>query len=324
MSTFLQDAVSWREKWGYLNNTDCVRIFYGPGETKDAFLKHIAVDLFGDYVWITQWENVPEKTIEHIRQALQSLRVRGKPLLGASWMDRSKVASNADAVSFWGTVPTGRLTLSEGPARYSIQLLNTKHPGLFLDHFPLRDWLHKTQSKTRVLNLFAYTGSLSVAAGLGGASHVTTLDLSKPTIDWAKENWGLNLGEGPTSDFIFGDVFEWLPKLIKRGEKFDTVLCDPPSFSRTKSRTFSTQKDLTALHELVFQLLAPGGILVTSINSENVSEGAFLREIDLAAKLTRTPYQILARVDLPATFPTQDSGLRDRYLKGFYLRSNLV
>jgi 23S rRNA (cytosine1962-C5)-methyltransferase len=173
------------------------------------------------------------------------------------------------------------------------------------------------------LNLFAYTGSLSVAAGMGGAKSVTTLDLSKPTIEWAKENWAINSALDHTeSDFIFGDVFEWIPKLIKKDLKFDTILCDPPSFSRTKSKTFSTQKDLKTLHELIFQVLAPGGTLATSINSENIPELAFMREIDLAAQKLGRRLTILKRLDLPETFPTRNSDLKDRYLKGFIVRAD--
>lgn len=70
--------------------------------------------------------------------------------------------------------------------------------------------------------------------------------------------------------FIYGDVFEWLPKFIKKNKQCGTILCDPPSFSRLlKNGVFSTNKDSQRLHELILPLLKVGGVLVTSINSEN-------------------------------------------------------
>ena len=73
----------------------------------------------------------------------------------------------------------------------SVNLSDYLDTGLFLDHRPLRAWLEKNARGWRVLNTFAYTGSLSVAAGLGGASHATTLDLSGATLRWARENQAL-------------------------------------------------------------------------------------------------------------------------------------
>lgn len=316
----LQAALDHRDGLGLFDETECLRIFYGPGESAHTSLKHFAVDLFKDQLWITQWEKVTESALRDLHHAVAALRFpHAHKIHGAVLMDRSKVASDSDSVAFWGKPAEGKFEAREHGARFWIQMLGTKHPGLFLDHAPLRCWLTRHQAGRRVLNLFSYTGSLSVAAALGGAKHVTTLDLSRTTIDWARENWTLNGLAEQNGDFIFGDVFEWLPKLAKRGEKFETILSDPPSFSRSKGGTFSTAKDLARLHALLFNVLAPGGVLVTSINSENISEAAFLREIEAGAKKAKASFQILKRVDLPESFPTRDSSLKDRYLKGFYL-----
>ena len=238
----------------------------------------------------------------------------------AVWIDRMPEEPE-DSKVFFGTPPEARFSVREFGVPYLIQLLNTKHPGLFLDHAPLRSWLLSTQRGKKVLNLFAYTGSLSIAAAKGGAAQVVTLDLSKPTIQWARESWVSAGLQDSEQDFIFGDALEWLPRLAKKHHDrgFDTILCDPPSFSRSKSGTFSTQKDSTRLHQLILPLLKKGGILVTSINSENISEKDFLKDICLAAEKTETSLRILRRVDLPETFPTSSKSLGERYLKGFYL-----
>ena len=316
----LQDALDWRLQFSFLKNTETLRIFYGPGEAQTSdVLNSIAIDLFQEHAWITQWNELPSKALEPVVEWLRTISPWGKKIQSVVLMDRSKVASEKDVATLWGAPPVGRFSVRENGIPYLIQFEKTKHPGLFLDHFPLRQWLLNTQSNKKVLNLFSYTGSLSVAAGKGGATSVTTLDLSKSTIEWAQENWRSSDLEEARGNFIYGDAFEWLPRLAKKNEKYDTVLCDPPSFSRSKNGTFSTQKDSQKLHELIFPLLNSGGILVSSINSENYPEAHFLKDLHLAAEKGGDQIQILKRVDLPETFPTSSKQLSERYLKGFYV-----
>jgi 23S rRNA (cytosine1962-C5)-methyltransferase len=287
-----------------------LRVFYGPGESEHSEYKNIAIDQFQNHFWITTWKTIMQKTLDEVVKSIQAIFPEMESIV---LMDRSEVASDADSVVLFGKPPTEKFSVLEFGVPYLIQMAGTKHPGLFLDHVDLRTWLLKTQKNKTVLNLFSYTGSLSVAAAMGGAKKVTTLDLSKSTIEWAKENWknaGLNEELG---DFIYGDVFEWLPKFRKRSDQFDTIICDPPSFSRAKNTVFSTNKDSSKLHELIFPLLKKGGVLVTSINSENYAERNFLKDM-----LTQTKIQILKRVDMPETFPTGPD-LQERYLKGFYI-----
>ncbi len=316
IETEIKTAIQWRKNLNLNGDTETLRIFYGPGESTHSELQHIAVDLFLDHAWITQWKVVSDRTIKEVCRALQSDIMKLKAIV---LMDRSSVASEADVKTVHGTPAVDRFTVKEFGIPYLIQMSATKHPGLFLDHAPLRKWILRTQKDKTLLNLFSYTGSLSVAAGVAGANQVTTLDLSKSTIDWAKDNW-TNAGLDPAKgDFIYGDVFEWLPKMKKRNQTFDTILCDPPSFSRSKTGgTFSTNKDSTRLHEQIFPLLKSGGVLVTSINSENHLEKNFLADIEAAAEKTKTKILILGRVDLPESFPTP-ANLKDRYLKGFYI-----
>ena len=95
----------------------------------------------------------------------------------------------------------------------------------------------------RVLNTFAYTCGFGVAATAGGATRVLNLDLSKSVLEWGQANYRANGFEPDPHDFVFGDVFDWLARLAKRGDRFDLVILDPPGFSRTKSRAFSAARD---------------------------------------------------------------------------------
>lgn len=170
--------------------------------------------------------------------------------------------------------------------------------------------------------LFLY-GEPVCSCWSGGAAHVTSLDLAKPALQWAEENWKLNQLDASRARWIAGDVFEWLPRFKREGQKFDCVILDPPSFSRGKKGNFSTSKDLARLHELAMDLLAPQGVLVTSINSAQVPVSKYQADVLAAARNQRMSFEVLSRIDLPETFPTVFGSDEDRYLKGWILRRSV-
>lgn len=126
-----------------------------------------------------------------------------------------------------------------------------------------------------VLNTFAYTGSFSVAAAKSGA-RVTTLDLSRQYLDWGRENFLRNGLDPENHDWIYGDVFDWLPRLAKRGRSYDLVIVDPPTFSASKrSGAFAVERDYGRLARLALRLVAPGGMLLACCNAARLSASRF-------------------------------------------------
>lgn len=316
--------------------SDALRVFHGPGEARladslwQAVLKNLSIDRFGCHAWVTLWEDQSANPVrDRFEQYLRT------PLCGflqtrfdsAVFVYRPLKGVPDNPSVLFGAPPVERYEVQEGKARYWIQLQDTKHPGLFLDHAPLREWLMQHCCGLRVLNTFAYTGSLSVAAALGGAAHITTLDLSKATIRWAEVNGELNGIVDERARWLVGDVFEWLPRLKKEIAQgkiplFDMVIMDPPSFSRSDKITFSTAKDLPALHALALEILAPGGLLVTSINSAKISWTQFERDILQAANRCQRVLQVLKRLEQPESFPNWlHEQASERYLKGFIFRA---
>ena len=141
-------------------------------------------------------------------------------------------------------------------------------PGLFLDQRGNRKMVQDLAVDRSVLNLFAYTGGFSVAAALGGAKQVTTVDLSPKFLEWAKENFKLNDLDPKNYQFFAQDSFSFLEKTIKMKRKFNIVICDPPSFSRSPKGIFKIESDLARLLSLCWQVLEPQGILLFSSNFE--------------------------------------------------------
>jgi 23S rRNA G2069 N7-methylase RlmK/C1962 C5-methylase RlmI len=312
----LEAAWKKREIQGCFKDTEALRLFYGPGEGK-GFLEQFAIDQFGAHCWITEWQSSKKSDQQtEISEITEFLKT--KAFKSAVALFRPEKNVPGEPVVLFGAPPEGRFEVTENGARFWIQLLNVKHPGLFLDHAPLRKWLMSHSRDARVLNTFAYTGSLSVASGLGGASYVTTLDLSKPTTEWARENWILNGLPESSADFIFGDYFEWLPKMLKRKQLFDIVILDPPSYSRGKKGDFSTSRDLIKLHELALDVLAPQGLLITSLNSANVSKKKYWDEIQEASRSKKMKLTSVQEISLPESFPMRDR--EEPYLKGWVLR----
>lgn len=290
-----------------------VRIFHGPGEGTGSW-SNVAIEKFEDYYWVYEWASGgPSKITELLKTIVPFLESKGAK--GAVLLRRPEKGAPDFPSVILGSCPE-TLTVQEGRVKSLIRFEKTRHPGLFLDHAPLRRWLGKNAQGRKVLNTFCYTGSLSVAAALGGATEVVNLDLSKPTLKWSEENWVLNDLPREKLKIWADDYFVALPRAVRRGDRFDCVILDPPSFSRGEKGTFSTSKDLEKLHRLAIHALAPGGFLISSINSENVSIEEFDEQVDAAIAESGRRFKKLQAITQADSFP----GVK--YLKGWIYRSD--
>jgi len=304
--------------WAKRAGEPTVRVFHGPGESKGP-LARLAIERFGAHYWVYEWETEGADQASDLRPSLDLVTsfLRDRGAESAVYLSRPVGQTPAPSPEVLFGSPPEHFDATEDGAKFRIRFRNTRHPGLFLDHRPLRQWLAREIGTRTALNTFAYTGSLSVASAIGGAARVVTLDLSKPTVQWAKENWDLNGLEASRGDFIFGDVFEWLPKLAKRGDRFGAVILDPPSFSRGTKGTFSTAKDLARLHELALGVLDRRGLLVTSINSAKVRHERYRDEVEAAGRAAKRRLREVAKLGAPReSFPGAG------YLKGWIFEAD--
>jgi 23S rRNA (cytosine1962-C5)-methyltransferase len=154
-------------------------------------------------------------------------------------------------------------------------------PGLFLDQRKNRQWVKKHSSEKRVLNLFSYTGGFSVAAALGGATSVTSVDTSKTSLAWSKKNFTLN-GIDPAFEsykFFATDARLFLTKAKQKKERYDLIICDPPTFSRGKNNLFVFQKDFSAVLLQILDIAAPRAEIILCTNFQAWSLEYFVREV---------------------------------------------
>lgn len=171
--------------------------------------------------------------------------------------------------------------------------------GLFVDQRDGRARVRALAAGARVLNLFAYTGSFSVAAALGGAERVTTVDLSGRVLQWARDNFSANGLDPALHEFVQADAVAWLRGAAGRGTRFELVILDPPSFSSEGGgKAFSARNDYGKLAELALRVLAPRGRLLAVTNHRGTSQGRLRKSLREAAE--RAGRQVQQLKDLPS------------------------
>lgn len=155
--------------------------------------------------------------------------------------------------------------INYGDLKFNLKLMGFKHTGLFPEQAYnwnlIRETIKKENREIKVLNLFAYTGGASIAALKAGAS-VVHVDSSRGMIDWAKENVKVNNLEDRPIRFLVDDVRKFVKREIRRGNKYDIIIMDPPSFGRgSKSEVWSLESDLNDLIKDASELLSDNPLL---------------------------------------------------------------
>jgi 23S rRNA (cytosine1962-C5)-methyltransferase len=185
--------------------------------------------------------------------------------------------------------------VDENGLNFLINLTDYLDTGLFLDHRVTREIVRKESGNKRVLNLFCYTGSFSVYAASGDAATVTSVDLSKTYLEWAKDNFIINNFKGQTRfHFIHADATQYLKTL--NPNSYDLIIIDPPTFSNSKRMKdfFDVQRDHVTLINDALQALPGGGTIYFSTNYTK-----FIIEID---KLKASSVKNITKATTPFDF----------------------
>ena len=161
--------------------------------------------------------------------------------------------------------------IQEHGLTFEVNLSDYLDTGLFLDHRPMRQWVRERSHGKRVLNLFAYTASFTVYALAGGAQVTTTVDLSQTYCQWSERNINHNgYAINKKHQVIAQDCLKYLKEARQRREKYDLIVCDPPTFSNSKkmkTTSFSVERDHAKLLIDCYGVLAPRGTVVFSNNA---------------------------------------------------------
>lgn len=251
------------EKWAKQEGIECYRLY-------DADLPeyNVAVDRYAD--WVVVQEYAPPKTVDanKARQRLFDIIAATIAVLGIApnklvlkTRERQKGKNQYQKMNEKGDF----MQVSEYNARLWVNLTDYLDTGLFLDHRIARRMLGEMSKGKDFLNLFSYTGSASVHAGLGGSRSTTTVDMSRTYLEWAERNLRLNGLTGRAHRLMQADVLAWLRDT---DEQFDVIFIDPPTFSNSKRMedAFDVQRDHLRLMKDLKRLLRKGGTIMFSNN----------------------------------------------------------
>ncbi len=257
-------------KWVKREQIDCYRLY-------DADLPEyaVAVDLYDDEVHLQEYRAPkgidPQKAAQRLREvqdALPQVLEIAPDRVHLKIRQQQKGTRQYEKQARRGILKE----VQEGNCRFLVNLTDYLDTGLFLDHRPTRQLVQELADGTRFLNLFAYTGTVTVHALIGGAQATTTVDMSRTYLEWAQKNIALN-GFAPTrQELIQADCLTWLDDMQQqRAGAFDLIFLDPPTFSNSKSMegTFDVQRDHVDLLRKTVNLLAPEGTLIFSNNLRN-------------------------------------------------------
>jgi 23S rRNA (cytosine1962-C5)-methyltransferase len=273
--------------------TDGYRVVFGegdglPGLVVDRYADVAVVKLYSA-AWLP-WLAIVE---EAVRDALAvTLPVRHVVLRFARNLQSEATAHAAreGSVIFGGPIPDD-LVFREHGLRFHVDPVRGQKTGFFLDQRDNRAKVGAMSAGKSVLNVFSYSGGFSLSAARGGASRVTSIDLSEPALDDAVRNFALNSdvpGVASTDHaVVHGDAFAELATLRTRRERFDLVVLDPPAFARSANQVASALESYTRLCMLGLDVLVPGGQLVFASCSAHVTADQLVACAEAAARERR-------------------------------------
>lgn len=217
----------------------------------------------------------------------------------------------------WGEKPPADFSILENGIRYHLELLDSGGTGLFLDQRENRRFIRNLATGARVLNLFAYTCGFSVAAALGGAVQTVNVDLSRRVLERARRNFTANHIDPGHHRFLTEDAPDSVAEMVTRKERFDIVILDPPSSSRSKSSGhFSARRDFARLAGATAPLVAPGGWLFCSTNLVAWEPREFAAALETAIR--GRARKIQERIWIPQPFDFPANAARKPYLKSIW------
>jgi 23S rRNA (cytosine1962-C5)-methyltransferase len=244
-----------------------------------------AADGYADWAVVSLYDVGADARLEALAGALTDGFARGVYVKRHVRGDqrRHDRADIAPAHPVAGEPAPEALLVDEHGMRLSARLFDGLSTGVFTDQRDNRLRVRGFARGARVLNLFAYTCSFSVSAALGGAVETVSVDLSKRALERGRENLALNDVPATAHRLVHEDVLSFVPRALKRGERFDVVVLDPPSFGTRARKIFSVERDYPALLRQAIELLSPGGRLLAVTNHRKTSVAGLRRMAEAAA-----------------------------------------
>ena len=288
------DEAFWRRRivyaWDYrktvmAGDLNCCRVIFGEA---DGF-PGLTVDKFSD-ILVAQTLSVGMEKLKPMLFPLiiEALRADGHEISGIFERNDVKIRELEGLTQgkgwFGNTHPDSCVTeICENGVYYSVDVENGQKTGFFLDQKYNRLAVARLAKGKRVLDCFTHTGSFALNAAMGGAEHVTAVDVSESAIEMARKNAERN-GLSGRLDFIAANVFDLLPELEAKGKKpFDFIILDPPAFTKSRKTVHSAERGYKEINLRALRLLPRGGYFATASCSHFMPSELFVNMLRSAA-----------------------------------------
>ncbi len=312
----INDAIEYRKNFFEDTSTTAFRVLNGEGDRVGG----LTIDYFDGFYLLTWYSLGIYQFKEEVLEALKSL-TEYKGIYQKRRFDTKGQYLEGDNDFVCGEESPKPLIVKENNENFAIYLDDGPMVGVFLDQREVRKTIRDKYSANKtVLNTFSYTGAFSVFAACGGALKTTSVDLANRSRAKTKEQFEINNINVEEQEIIVQDVFDYFNFAVKKGFKFDMVVVDPPSFARSKKRTFSVAKDYVKLLKEIIQITNKDGIIVASTNCANFGMVTFRDFISKAFKESHKKYKIEESFSLPKDFKVIDEYRESSYLKVVFIR----
>src|SRR5690242_607883 len=281
-----------------------------PGIVVDRYADYLVIQLFTGAVLGLRDELYDALEAEFAPKAIYEQR-RFKSLGGDA-------PRQVAAELMRGAAAPVELEVKEDDLTFVVDVTAPLSTGLFADLREGRRAVRHWASGRRVLNLFSYTGAISVYAQAGGASEVVAVDVAAKAHARARRNFAASGFDPEKPEHIVGDAFKVLARFVERGRTFDMVVVDPPAFASAAARggkPWSAMRDYSELITAALDVTAPGGLLVAASSTHKMTSDEFERALAEGALGAGTRLQIIDRRPLPPDFPTLPGFPEGNYLK---------
>ncbi|WP_106495255.1 class I SAM-dependent rRNA methyltransferase [Lentibacillus sp. Marseille-P4043] len=308
--TKIEQAMEKRKNFYMDPNTNAFRIFNGEGDGVGG----LTIDNFDGYYLINWYSEGIYTFKDVVIRALDELGDYRAIYQKRRFNTKGQYIDDDDFVK--GERGEFPIIVQENGMNYAVYLNDGAMVGIFLDQRDVRRVIRdKYANGKNVLNTFSYTGAFSIAAAVGGALKTTSVDLAKRSKSKTIEQFSVNGIDFEQQDIIVMDVFDYFKYAKRKKLKFDLVVLDPPSFARSKKRTFSTAKDYPVLIKDTIDITEKDGVIVASTNNATFGMKKFKGFIDKAFKEMNVTYKILEEHTLPSDFSVYPSFPQGDYLK---------
>jgi 23S rRNA (cytosine1962-C5)-methyltransferase len=263
------------------HHTDAYRLL----DTEVGDIPGVTVEVFGEFATLCLYEDehrphasrLAQALLEHVRGVYLKLHRRG---------DLRKLSTEelAPPEPIAGQAAPPELEVHEFEQRTLVRLGEGLSTGLFLDQRDNRALLRESSRDQSVLNLFSYTGAFTVAAALGSAARTLSIDLSARALERSRKNLDLHGFSREQHRLLKEDAVKWLSRAVRKDERFDWIVLDPPSFASMGKNVFSIERDYPKLLEMAIGLLSEEGCLLAVTNHRRTSGDELVALVEEAAE----------------------------------------